>query len=133
MFSTLFTINYCLRQSSFICSSMFNLTKCGFYPLCDLKTDALHMVSPLVRIVCLFFCRPTFASDSGGFTKGFILVIQLCFTCSFISNALRSSKGENLMTCPWFSISFQISSLISFVHPVLHDKANQSSILRGIL
>lgn len=32
------------------------------------------------------------------------------------------------MTCPWFSISFQISSLISLLR-LFHLKANHSSIL----
>lgn len=66
---------------------------------CNLQTEARYMPS-VVRI-------------------GFILVIELCFPHSFISNSLSGCKRKNLMTRPWFSISFVISRLISCVRPLL--------------
>lgn len=68
--------------------------------MCALHTVALHMHS-LVRIVCLFYC--TIALGFGSRTKGFILVVQIYFTRSFISNSLSRSQGKTW----WHVLDFQ--------------------------
>lgn len=60
--------------------------------LCDLQTDTQHIHS-LVVAVCLFLCA--FPPGFEGFHKVFILVLQLYFTHSFISNSLSHCKGKN--------------------------------------
>lgn len=65
-----------------------------------LHTVALRMHS-LVRTVCLFYC--TIALGFGSRTKGFILVVQIYFTRSFISNSSSSSQGKTW----WHVLGFQ--------------------------
>lgn len=69
--------------------------------------------------------------------KGGSLVIQLCFPHGFISNSLTTCHQDFPFTCPWISISFLISKLVSYVLLSLNHKEpinlEFSMALRGIL
>lgn len=99
-----------------------------FSPPCDLQseTQSMHSVARTVWHFGVIFPRTL---------KDFaeVLFRSYCFTRSFISNSLSGCKGgKNPMTCPWSSISFLISSLISPTAKTLHAKTNQCSALESL-
>lgn len=109
---------FCLQDPSLISLQYFPPhTRClSFFssPICYLQTVALHMHA-LVRIVRLF--RSTIALGFGSGTKGFILVVQICFTRrGFISNSLSASQGRTW----WHVLGFQ--SLLKYPAPLQATK-----------
>lgn len=108
------------KSSALLC--LFCLLTCPLYAL--FYSDSL----PIYMLYSLRILR---------ILTGFCLVVQLHFTHSLILNSLGGCKGKILIICPWFSISFIISRLLSCMQQRClysqHRKANQSSISGGLM